>query len=119
MQPREYLQGLRPGGDQYIIIPDLTERKTKGGVVLADQNKEEMKEQAGEIVAVGPGRQFDNQWGRQGMEFAAGDRVLFKKFAGDDYYLDEDLKRYPQHEEMREGLTPVKVLRQDSILHTL
>lgn len=115
----EYLQSLQVGGDQYIIIPEQTAKKTKSGIVFAEHNKAEQKDQAGTIVARGPGRLPESGTERQPMEFDVGKKVLFNKYAGNDYYIDDDFKRYPAHTELREGLTPVKVLRQDSILHTL
>jgi len=115
---KKFLSQCTPCGDQIIVIPEEKEKVVKG-IHLATENKGERKQQRGEIVAVGPGRQFENSEGRQIVEYRVGDIVVFKRFAGDDYLLDDALQMYPQHEELREGLTPVKVLRQDSILHSV
>ena len=53
------------------------------------------------------------------MEFKVGEIVLFKRYAGDDFFMDENFNIYPSHEEQREDILPVKVLRLDSILHSL
>jgi len=111
-----YLKARQVCEDLYIIIPDLRDKVLKGGIVRADENKAEEKEQAGEIVAVGPGR-ISESGVREPMEFKVGQKVLFKKYAGDDYFLDSDLERYPAHTDPRDDIVPVKVLRQSSILH--
>ena len=60
---------------------------TKSGIVLPDTAKE--KPQQGEILAVGPGRILDSG-DRSKMDVAAGDRVLFAKYAGTEFKLEED-----------------------------
>ena len=112
----DYLTQCVPCGEQYIVMPEKKEKVLKGGIVRADESREEEKEQAGLIVAVGPGRLPEAGTERQPMEFVLGDTVLFKKYAGDDFYMDKELERYPSHTAPREDLIPVKILRQDSIL---
>ncbi len=113
-----YLKKRQVCGDQVIIIPDEKDKVLKGGIVTADENKQETRQQKGEIIAMGPGR-MPESGDRQPMEFKVGDTVLFKKYAGDDMYFDQELEIHPAHEEPREGLIPVKILRQDSILFSL
>ena len=112
-----YLSKCRPGGDQLIILPDL--REEIEGLAMPDDNKQEYKQQRGEVVAVGPGRLPESGTERQPMEFKVGEIVLFKRYAGDDFFMDENFNIYPSHEEQREDILPVKVLRLDSILHSL
>ena len=83
---------------------------------MPDDNKEEYKQQKGEIIAKGKGRLPENGIERQPMEFNVGDIVLFQRYAGNDFWMDEKYVIYPSHEEQREGLVATKVLRQDSIL---
>ena len=50
------------------------EEKTQGGIILSGQAKEQP--QMAEIVAAGPGTKDEK------MELAAGDKVVFSKYAG-------------------------------------
>ena len=81
--------GLRPLGDRVVIRPLAREEVTKSGIVLPDTAKE--KPQQGEVLAVGPGRVLDSG-DRINMDVKSGDRVLFAKYAGTEFKLeDEDL----------------------------
>jgi chaperonin GroES len=81
--------GLRPLGDRVVVRPLAREEVTKSGIVLPDTAKE--KPQQGEVLAVGSGRVLDNGE-RQTMDVKSGDRVLFAKYAGTEFKLeDEDL----------------------------
>jgi chaperonin GroES len=60
---------------------------TKSGIVLPDTAKE--KPQEGTILAVGPGRILDDG-SREKMDVAAGDRVLYSKYAGTEFKLDDE-----------------------------
>ena len=79
--------GLRPLGDRVVIKPLAREDVTKSGLVLPDTAKE--KPQQGEIVAVGPGRVLDSGE-RVTLDLNAGDRVLFAKYAGTEFKLEDD-----------------------------
>ncbi len=67
--------------------PTHRDEVTKSGIVLPDTAKE--KPQRGEVVAVGKGR-FDEDGDRIPMEVSAGDKVLFAKYAGTEFKLDDD-----------------------------
>ena len=79
--------GLRPLGDRVVIRPLAREEVTKSGIVLPDTAKE--KPQQGEVLAVGPGRILDSGE-RVNMDVKSGDRVLFAKYAGTEFKLEED-----------------------------
>jgi chaperonin GroES len=79
--------GLRPLGDRVVIRPLAREEVTKSGIVLPDTAKE--KPQQGEVLAVGPGRVLDSGE-RINMDVSNGDRVLFAKYAGTEFKLEED-----------------------------
>ena len=111
---KAYLQKCQPCGDQYVILPEI--REEIEGLAMPDDNKEEYKQQRGEIVAKGKGILPEDGTERQPMEFNVGDIVLFQRYAGNDFWMDEKYVIYPSHEEQREGLVATKVLRQDSIL---
>ena len=79
--------GLRPLGDRVVIRPLAREEVTKSGIVLPDTAKE--KPQQGEVLAVGPGRTLDSGE-RVNMDVKNGDRVLFAKYAGTEFKLEEE-----------------------------
>ena len=78
---------LRPLGDRVVIKPTPREEMTKSGIVLPDTAKE--KPQEGEIIAVGPGRVLDDGK-REPMDVKIGQKVLYGKYAGTEFKLDED-----------------------------
>jgi chaperonin GroES len=60
---------------------------TKSGIVLPDTAKE--RPQEGTVLAVGPGRILDDGK-REPMELSEGQKVLFQKYAGTEFKLDEE-----------------------------
>jgi len=74
-------------GERVIVQPIELEQQTKGGIFLPDTAKE--KPQEGNVVAVGPGRVADDG-SRIPMELAAGDKVIYSKFAGTEYKDGDD-----------------------------
>ena len=77
---------LRPLGDRVVIQPTAREEMTKSGIVLPDTAKE--KPQEGTIVAAGPGRILDDGK-REAMDVKKGDKVLYAKYAGTEFKLDD------------------------------
>lgn len=77
---------LKPLGDRVVVQPLQKEEVTKSGIVLPDTAKE--KPQEGTVIAVGPGRVLDNG-NRQAMEVKTGDRVLYAKYAGTEFKIDD------------------------------
>ena len=78
---------LRPLGDRVVIRPTPREEMTKSGIVLPDTAKE--KPQEGSIVAAGPGRLTD-EGEREPMDIKVGDKVLYAKYAGTEFKLDDE-----------------------------
>jgi len=78
---------LTPLGDRVVVKPLTREEVTKSGIVLPDTARE--KPQEGEVLAVGPGRVLDNGQ-RQKVELNKGDKVLYAKYAGTEFKLEED-----------------------------
>src|SRR5215208_309198 len=70
---------IRPLHDRLIVKRLEQERKTASGIVIPDSAAE--KPDQGEVVAVGPGKSFDDGTVRP-LEVKVGDRVLFGKYAG-------------------------------------
>ncbi|HEV2953936.1 MAG TPA: co-chaperone GroES [Candidatus Dormibacteraeota bacterium] len=77
---------LRPLGDRVVLKPVAREEKTKSGIVLPDTAKE--KPQEGIVEAVGPGRILDNGT-KVNMELKAGDKVLYAKYAGNEFKIED------------------------------
>jgi chaperonin GroES len=78
---------LRPLGDRVVIQPTPREEMTKSGIVLPDTAKE--KPQEGTIIAAGPGRIGDDGK-REPMDVKTGDKVLYAKYAGTEFKVEED-----------------------------
>jgi chaperonin GroES len=78
---------LRPLGDRVVIKPATREEMTKSGIVLPDTAKE--KPQRGTIIAAGEGRR-DEDGDRIPLDVKVGDEVLFAKYAGTEFKLDEE-----------------------------
>ena len=78
---------LRPLGDRVVIKPTPREEMTKSGIVLPDTAKE--KPQEGQVIAVGPGKTLDDG-SREAMDVSVGQKVLYAKYAGTEFKVDED-----------------------------
>ena len=78
---------LMPLGDRLVVKPTPREEMTKSGIVLPDTAKE--RPQEGTILAVGPGRTLDDG-SREPMEVTEGQKVLYQKYAGTEFKLDEE-----------------------------
>lgn len=78
---------LTPLGDRVVVKPSQRDEVTKSGIVLPDTAKE--KPQRGEVIAVGKGR-YDDDGDRIPMEVSAGDKVLFAKYAGTEFKLEDE-----------------------------
>lgn len=70
---------IRPLGDRVVVEPIEQETTTESGLVLPETAKE--KPQQGNVLAVGLGKK-DDDGDRIELDVAAGDRVLFAKYAG-------------------------------------
>jgi chaperonin GroES len=78
---------LKPLGGRVVIKPLEREEMTKSGIVLPDTAKE--KPQEGKVLAVGPGER-DEDGKRIPVELKVGDRVLYQKYAGTEFKLDDE-----------------------------
>jgi chaperonin GroES len=78
---------LTPLGDRVVVKPLQRDEVTKSGIVLPDTAKE--KPQRGEVVAVGRGRLTDGGE-RLPMDVSTGDQVLFAKYAGTEFKLEDE-----------------------------
>ncbi len=78
---------LRPLGDRVVVRPQGREETTKSGIVLPDTAKE--KPQRGTIVSAGEGRR-DDDGKRVPLDVHVGDQVLFAKYAGTEFKLEDE-----------------------------
>ncbi|NTU78524.1 MAG: co-chaperone GroES [Chloroflexales bacterium] len=78
---------IRPLADRVVIKPADREAQTKGGIFLPDTASKE-RPMEGSILAVGPGRLDDNGQ-RVPMQVKVGDTVLFAKYGGTEYRVDD------------------------------
>jgi chaperonin GroES len=76
---------LRPLHDRVIVKRLEEERKSAGGIVIPDTAAE--KPSMGEVVAVGPGK-TDEHGKLQPMGVKPGDKVLFGKYSGQEFKMD-------------------------------
>ena len=81
------MANLKPLGDRVVVKPKGKEETTRGGIVLPDTASE--KPQQGQVISVGPGRVLDNGK-RVELDVKTGDTVLFAKYAGTEFKLDDD-----------------------------
>jgi len=78
---------LKPLGDRLVVRPTPREEMTKSGIVLPDTAKE--RPQEGTILSIGPGRTLDDG-SREAMDVEVGQKILFQKYAGTEFKLDEE-----------------------------
>jgi chaperonin GroES len=78
---------IRPLADRVVIKPVDREEKTKSGIYLPDTASKE-RPMEGTVLAVGEGR-LDDNGRRVPMNVKAGDKVLFAKYSGTEYKVDE------------------------------
>ena len=86
-EPTKTKLELKPLGGRVVIKALEREDITKSGIVLPDTAKE--KPQEGRVLSVGPGER-DEDGKRIPVELKVGDRVLFQKYAGTEFKLDDE-----------------------------
>ncbi len=75
---------IKPLGDRVVIKKVDAVEKTKSGIVLPGQAKEQP--QMAEVVAVGPGGMVDDK--KVEMQVSVGDTVIFSKYSGTEVKYD-------------------------------
>ena len=79
---------LKPLGSRVVIKALEREEMTKSGLVLPDTAKE--KPEKGKVLSVGPGDRHPDTGERIPVELKVGDHVLFQKYAGTEFKLDDE-----------------------------
>ncbi len=77
---------IQPLEDRVVIMPNDDVEEMRGGLYIPDTAKE--KPTQGEVIAVGPGRVEEGN--RVPMDIAVGDKVIYGKYSGTQYQLDDD-----------------------------
>jgi chaperonin GroES len=78
---------VRPLGDRVVVKPAEREEKTQSGIILPDTVSKE-RPQEGTVLAIGEGRRDDS--GKLiPMNVSVGDKVLFAKYSGTEFKMDE------------------------------
>jgi len=78
---------IRPLADRVVVKPVEREEKTKGGIYLPDTASKE-RPMEGTVLAVGEGR-IDDSGKRIPMNVKPGDRVIFAKYSGTEFKVDD------------------------------
>jgi chaperonin GroES len=76
---------IQPLEDRVVILPDDETSNMRGGLYIPDTAKE--KPTQGEVIAAGPGRIEKGE--RVKMDLAAGDRVIYGKYSGTPFQLED------------------------------
>jgi chaperonin GroES len=76
---------FRPLNDRVLLKRIESETKTAGGLFIPDSAKE--KPQEAVVIAVGGGKHLENGKVKT-LDVKEGDRVFFRKYAGNDISLD-------------------------------
>ena len=79
---------IKPLEDRIVVKPLEAEQTTASGLVIPDTAKE--KPQEGRVLAVGPGDRHPDTGQRIPVDLKEGDRVLFQKYAGTEFKLDDE-----------------------------
>ncbi len=78
---------IKPLEDRIVVQANEAETTTASGIVIPDTAKE--KPQEGTVLAVGPGR-IDDDGKRESMDVKEGQKVLYAKYAGTEFKLDDE-----------------------------
>jgi chaperonin GroES len=78
---------IRPLADRVVVKPVEREEKTKAGIYLPDTASKE-RPMEGTVLAVGEGR-IDDSGKRIPMNVKPGDRVIFAKYSGTEFKIDD------------------------------
>lgn len=76
------VENIRPLYDMVVVGPLKKREKTAGGILIPDNSKE--KPQEGIVISVGPGKKDEP------MSVRKGDHVLFSKYGGTEFSLNDE-----------------------------
>jgi chaperonin GroES len=79
---------IKPMQDRLLVKPANEELKTASGIIVPDTAAKE-KPMRGEVLAAGPGK-LSKEGVRIPMDIKVGDKVLYGKYAGTEFKLEDD-----------------------------
>ena len=83
---------IQPLDDRVLVIPDdITEERTRGGLIIPDTAKE--KPRTGRVVAVGTDEDLREK-------VKEGDKILFAKYGGEEIQVDSVEHRIVQRSDI-------------------
>lgn len=77
---------IRPLSDRIVVQANVAESKTAGGIVIPDTADKD-KPMRGKVIAIGNGRYVEGKL--HPLQVKVGDEVLFGKYAGTSFKLNE------------------------------
>ncbi len=83
----DFVMNIKPLGNNVVISIMDEGEVTASGIILPDNAKD--KPERGTVIAVGAGKVLENGQ-RQAMEIKEGDKVLFKKYAAEEFKVGGD-----------------------------
>ena len=75
---------IKPLFDRVVIKQNIDDNVTPSGIVIPQTSQE--RPQTGKVVAIGDGVDLDNN--NVGMKVAIGDNVVYTKYAGTEFKID-------------------------------
>ncbi|MFQ5822950.1 MAG: co-chaperone GroES [bacterium] len=81
------IKEIKPLGNRILVKRLEKEEQKAGNIVIPDTAKE--KPQKGEVIAVGTGK-IDKSGKRIPLSVKKGDKVLFGKYAGDEWKMGDE-----------------------------
>lgn len=76
---------VRPLQDRVLVKRIEAEKKTAGGIIIPDSNKEKPAE--GEVVSVGAGHRLQDG-SIKSLDVKKGDKIIFGKYSGTEVKVD-------------------------------
>jgi len=89
---------IKPLGDHVLVKQIEKEEVTASGIVLPDTVDKEKKAE-GEVIAVGPGKMLESGQ-RSQMEVQVGNKILFKKWGGDEVEVGDEEYKIISHDDI-------------------
>lgn len=77
---------IKPLGDRVVVKPEPADERTESGLYIPESAQD--KPQRGTVMSVGPGRVENGT--RIDMNVSEGDNVLYGKYAGTEFTLDNE-----------------------------
>jgi chaperonin GroES len=94
---------LVPTNDRLVVRPLSEEESTSGGLIIPDTAREKPLE--GVVLSVGPGRYNEMTGIRVPVDISEGAHVLYSKYAGTEFRLNDEPVLLIQEEDVLARIT--------------